>query len=113
MKTISITICVAIINLSVSAQNFPEQWQVDESNHQLTIGGVADEGIFNVNNIDTIYLQFASANWYSQLTSNYQSGTELAATLTYHDVEYPQVGVTFKGQTSYQQVNSHKHHISK
>lgn len=108
MKTKVLSLFLVLVSLVGMAQNFPEQWQIDESNHLLTIGGVADEGLFNVNNIDTIYLQFASASWYSQLTSNYQSGTELAATLTYHGVEYSEVGVTFKGQTSYQQVNSQK-----
>lgn len=108
MKNIGISVCFAICSIAMSAQNFPEQWQIDEPNHLLTIGGVEDAGLFNVNNIDTIYLQFASSNWYTTLTSNYQSGTELAATLTYHGIAYPQVGVTFKGQTSYQQVNSQK-----
>jgi len=108
MKTRVLFLFLVLVSLVGWAQNFPEQWQIDEPNHLLTIGGVQDEGLFNVNNIDTIYLQFASGSWYSQLTSNYQSGTELAATLTYHGIEYPQVGVTFKGQTSYQQVNSQK-----
>jgi hypothetical protein len=63
-----------------------------------------DEGLMPV-----LQLQFSQSNWYTLLTSNYQSKTDLAATLTVDGVVYEGVGVRFRGNTSYQTVqNSQK-----
>jgi spore coat protein CotH len=39
------------------------------------------------------------------MTNNFNSGEELSGTLTYQGQVYEQVGVSFKGQTSYSQTN--------
>ncbi|MEN6336902.1 MAG: CotH kinase family protein [Phycisphaerales bacterium] len=63
-----------------------------------------DEGAMPV-----LELRFSQSNWYTLLTSNYQSKTDLAATLTVEGVVYEGVGVRFRGNTSYQMVqNSQK-----
>ena len=63
-----------------------------------------DEGVMPV-----VQLQFSQANWYTLLQSNYQSKTDLAATLTVDGVVYEGVGVRFRGNTSYQMTqNSQK-----
>ncbi len=63
-----------------------------------------DEGVMPV-----LELRFSQSNWYTLLTSNYQSKTDLAATLTVDGVVYEGVGVRFRGNTSYQMVqNSQK-----
>jgi spore coat protein CotH len=87
------------------AQSLPHHWTLDEQNHQLHIGDRIESGIFNVEAIDTIYLEFASANWFNIMTNNFNSGAELSGTLTYQGDDYEQVGVSFKGQTSYSQTN--------
>ncbi len=101
---------VSILSLTAAftskAQNLPHHWSLDELNHQIHIGDHVEEGIFNVDVIDTIYLQFANSNWYNTMTTNFNSGTELSATLTYNGEVYEQVGVSFKGQTSYSQVGN-------
>ncbi|MGE5295232.1 MAG: CotH kinase family protein [Solirubrobacterales bacterium] len=58
-----------------------------------------DEGVLPV-----LELRFSQSNWFSQLTGNYQSKTDLPATLTVDGVVYEGVGVRFRGNTSYQMV---------
>lgn len=48
-----------------------------------------------------VYLSFSQTNWWSQLTTNYASDTNLAATLVVDGITYPNVGVRFRGNTSY------------
>ncbi len=49
----------------------------------------------------TLHLTFAQSNWYQLLEQNYNTGVELAADLTVDNVTYPNVGVHFRGQSSY------------
>ncbi len=54
-------------------------------------------------------LQFSQASWYNLLQANYQSKTNLAATLMVDGIVYEGVGVRFRGNTSYQMTqNSQK-----
>lgn len=51
--------------------------------------------------IRDVYLNFSQTNWWSQLTTNYASDTNLAATMVVDGITYPNVGVRFRGNTSY------------
>lgn len=90
----------ACLSTSVFAQSLPEQWVLD--GHQLKIGGVEDNGLYDKTVIRDLYLDFASSNFWTQMTANYGTENEVQATLTVDGVSYPSVGVSFKGQTSYQ-----------
>lgn len=59
-------------------------------------GGLYDEAVLR-----TIYLEFFQADWWSQLERNYQTGENILADLTVDGVLYPDVGVRFRGTTSY------------
>jgi len=102
-KTLSL-LC-AVVAMECFAQSLPHHWTVDDATHQIRIGDNVENGIFNVNQIDTIYLEFSSSNWFNTLTNNYAAGTELLGTLTYQGTVYNEVGVSFKGATSYNQTN--------
>ncbi len=105
MKTTITTFIFATAMRLVMGQSLPHHWMVDEPNHRIRIGENVESGIFNVDVIDTIYLEFANSNWFNTMVTNFINGTELPATLTYQGVSYQQVGVSFKGQTSYSMVN--------
>jgi len=77
---------------------------------QLLGGSLAAEADFyDEVAMPVLKLQFSQANWYSLLQTNYQSKTNLAATLTVNGVVYEGVGVRFRGNTSYQMTqNSQK-----
>lgn len=86
---------------AAQAQSLPNQWNLDEANHRITIGGQPDNGLYNPDVIKEYYLEFSQSNYWTLLTNAYGSETYIEATLTVDGVTYPQVGVAFKGQTSY------------
>ena len=100
MKATITTLLFATAIQFAMGQSLPHHWLVDEANHRLRIGDNVETGIFNVDVIDTIYLQFSNSSWFNTMVTNFNAGTELMATLTYQGVSYEQVGVSFKGQTS-------------
>jgi hypothetical protein len=95
------TLLLMLFTALVEAQSLPNQWNLDEINHKITIGGQPDNGLYNPDVIKEYYLEFAQSNYWSLLTAAYGSSNFIEATLTVDGVEYPQVGVAFKGQTSY------------
>ncbi|MBN3034794.1 MAG: CotH kinase family protein [Bacteroidales bacterium] len=94
---------VLFCSVCLNAQNLPEQFRFSADGHRLIRGGVASTGFYDESTIDTIFLEFSQPNYWSLLQSNYQSQTNIPATLVYKGVVYDSVGVRFKGQTSYQQ----------
>ena len=60
--------------------------------------------LYDINAYRTIYLTFSQSNWWTQLTNNYQSQTEIPATMVVDGVTYTDVGVRFRGNTSYSQL---------
>jgi CotH kinase protein/Lamin Tail Domain/Secretion system C-terminal sorting domain len=101
MKHILHAILVALTPMFVMAQSLPSQWNLDEVNHRLTLGGQPDNGLYNPDVIKEYYLEFDQSNYWTLLTNAYGSENYIEATLTVDGVVYPQVGVAFKGQTSY------------
>lgn len=51
--------------------------------------------------IRDVYLTFGQSNWWTLLTNNYVSDTNIAANMTVDGITYPNVGVRFRGNTSY------------
>lgn len=60
--------------------------------------------LYDPDTVRDVYLQFAPTNWWTQLTNNYASETNLAATMTVDGTSYANVGVRFRGNTSYTQL---------
>jgi len=56
----------------------------------------------------TLQLEFSQADWWSQLEANYATDENILATLIVDEQVYADVGVRFRGNTSYQRVNSEK-----
>lgn len=59
------------------------------------------QDLYDENTLRSLHLTFAQSNWYTLLQQNYGTGVELAADLTVDGVTYPNVGVHFRGQSSY------------
>lgn len=67
------------------------------------------QDLYDTTVLRTLRLQFAQNNWYQLLQQHYQTGVELAADLTVDNVTYHNVGVHFRGQSSYLSIgNSQK-----
>lgn len=82
-------------------QNLPDAMYIAENEHILYTGGLPSEGLYDESQIRTFHLWFSQTNYWQQLASNYQSGTDLPALLVVDGDTFPNVGVRFKGQTSY------------
>ncbi|MBL8756719.1 MAG: CotH kinase family protein [Planctomycetes bacterium] len=60
--------------------------------------------LYDMNTVRDVYLTFSQANYWSQLTANYGPEINIAADMTIEGVTYPNVGVRFRGNTSYTQL---------
>ncbi|MBM4060776.1 MAG: hypothetical protein FJ265_06740, partial [Planctomycetes bacterium] len=60
--------------------------------------------LYDMNTVRDFYLQFAQTNWWTLLTQNYTPEINIHATLTVDGIAYPNVGVRFRGNTSYTQL---------
>ena len=83
------------------AQTLPNDMYLSPDGRMLMTGGQDATGLYDQSMIRTIDLNFSQSNYWTQLTNNYDSKTEIAADMTVDGVTYPNVGVRFKGNTSY------------
>ncbi|MCC6462940.1 MAG: CotH kinase family protein [Saprospiraceae bacterium] len=106
MKKITVAFCLVLfwgLAAGLQAQNLPSHLRLDSDRHLLVTGDQPTTGLYDSATIRTIYLEFPQANYWSLLTSNYASKTDLPAKMTVDGTVYDSVGVRFKGQTSYNQ----------
>ncbi|MBL7941022.1 MAG: CotH kinase family protein [Flavobacteriales bacterium] len=91
------------VGLSTSslAQSLPSELYLSEDGHMLHTGGQPSTGLYEKSVVRTLDLQFEQANYWTLLTQNYDSQTDIRATLTVDGEVYDSIGVRFKGQTSY------------
>ncbi len=57
--------------------------------------------LYDPDTIRDVYLQFSQPNYWTLLTNNYVTDTNIAADMTVDGITYPNVGVRFRGNTSY------------
>lgn len=109
MKKLSLALLASSMVAASFAQSLPMEMYFSDDGRILYTGGQSSTGFFDSSNIRTLNLSFAQANYWTLLTNNYQSQTEIPASLEVDGVTYPNVGVRFRGNTSYQSVgNSQK-----
>ncbi len=99
-----------IILGQLKAQNLPAQMYFDASSHILFSGQPENKGLYNESKIREFRLYFSQPDYWTQLKSNKQSGKNILALLVVDGDSFPNVGVRFKGNTSYSMVkNSEKY----
>ncbi|HPI20786.1 MAG TPA: CotH kinase family protein [Candidatus Kapabacteria bacterium] len=89
-----------LTNLLIS-KSLPDNMAVSEDGLRLINSAQESDGLYDVTQIKTIYLNFSQSNWWQLLTNNYNSKTDIPANLIYDGVTYEGVGVHFRGYTSY------------
>jgi hypothetical protein len=99
---------IYLLQISLTAQKLPKEMSFTSDGRRLISGIGEVDGLYNPEKLRTVELKFDQPDYWSQLTANYQSKTDIPATLIYDGVTYPNVGVRFKGQTSYQKVTTQK-----
>nr|NQU92511.1 CotH kinase family protein [Bacteroidota bacterium] len=100
-KTTTLLAFSLLFTLLVNSQSLPYEFNFSDDSLRLIIGGVETTGFYDESEVDTIFLEFSQPNYWSLLGSNFQSKTDLPATMIYKDEIYDSVGVRFKGSTSY------------
>lgn len=93
---------------NLDAQNPPIEMNFSIDGKRLSSGTNPVDGFYQLYKIRIIELQFDQPDYWTQLLNNYQSKKDLPATLVYDGKTYPNVGVRFKGQTSFQRVTGQK-----
>ncbi|HPI07419.1 MAG TPA: CotH kinase family protein, partial [Saprospiraceae bacterium] len=105
----SITLLVlfsGILHLRLSAQNLPSSMHLSTADHILYTNGQPTDGLYDEAVVRTYQLWFSQTNYWQLLTANYATHTDIPATLIVEGDTFPEVGVRFKGQTSYSQSGS-------
>lgn len=89
--------------LNTYSQSLPDEMHLSPDGKMLLIGDLANTGLYDQSQIRSIYLTFSQLNYWTLLQNNYQSQTNIPATMVVDGITYDSVGVRFKGQTSYWQ----------
>lgn len=98
-----------LLTFAANGQNFPSSMFLSDADHVLYTGSQPSTGLYDESQIKVFKLWFSQADYWQQLKNNYQSHTDLPALLVVDGDTFPNVGVRFKGQTSYSQTqNSEK-----
>lgn len=107
-----IVMCTSVMGTwaeGASPMALPETMAFSEDGTQLLQGGNAASGLYDETVLRTIELEFKQADWWQQLTANYNTEVDIPADLIMDGVVYPNVGVRFRGMTSYRMTgNSQK-----
>jgi hypothetical protein len=93
---------------TAQGQKLPDQWNFSEENHILSSGEILSTDLYDESKLEDIRLYFSQPNFWTLLTQNYNSKTDLSARLVYQGENYDSVGIRFKGQTSYFMNNTQK-----
>lgn len=112
MKLPSLPLLTALTlagSATIKAQTPPVEMHFSTDSHRLIIGGLPSTGFYDESVVRNIEFTFPQANYWTLLTQNYASKTYLLANMTVDGVTYDSVGIRFKGNTSYMNVqNSQK-----
>lgn len=108
VKKMLVIVVPLFISVPAVSQSLPDEMHITPDGRMLMIGSQPNTGYYDQNIVRRIDLTFASANYWTQLLSNYSSRTYLPATMTLDGNTFDSVGVRFRGQTSFQTGPSQK-----
>src|SRR6478672_8600146 len=99
-----LTFSISFIGIS---QTLPSEMYYSADGRILYTGGVVPtSGLYDKTTVKNVYLNFSQTDYWTQLTNNYASETNIPATMIYDGITYPNVGVRFRGNTSYTTIGS-------
>ncbi len=101
LKLLSLLLVLSSTLSVLTAQTLPPMMRFSADGRRIITGDRPPQGLYDSATIRSVYLDFSQPNYWSLLTQNYATKTDLPATLTIDGVIYDSVGVRFKGQTSY------------
>ena len=96
-----------ICAISINSQSLPDHW-AKKTGNIIQAGGIIHQDIYDETKVEEIRLYFKQADYWNQLTRNYNSKMDIPVRLIYKGVSYDSVAIRFKGQTSYSMNNTQK-----
>jgi hypothetical protein len=96
----TLTVLVLFSQL-VFSQNLPLEMKLSADGRMLYTGWQAPVGLYDYSIVRDVYLNFSQPDYWQQLTSNYTSETNIAANMLIDNSTFQNVGVRFRGNTSY------------
>lgn len=92
--------------VQIHGQSLPATMSVDPSTHILSTNGQVTDGVYDESVIHSLQLEFEQPNYWDLMIQNKTDQIDIPATLTVDGESFPNVGVRFKGQTSYSQLGN-------
>ncbi|MFH0760217.1 MAG: CotH kinase family protein [Bacteroidota bacterium] len=103
-KTLLVLILFVILPVTGSrlvAQKLPKNMHYSEDSTRLQTKGLPTKGLYDENQLLSIYLEFDYPGYWDSLLINHDKGIDCKATMKVNGKSYDGVGVRFKGMTSY------------
>ncbi|MFK7922632.1 MAG: CotH kinase family protein, partial [Bacteroidia bacterium] len=104
MRILIVSLCLIgllIPSIGLLGQDLPEEIRFSSDGERLVTGGQATTGFYDKDDIPIIELTFTQSNYWTLLSDNYDTNTDLMATVSIDGEVYDSVGIRFKGLTSY------------
>jgi hypothetical protein len=112
MRKIYTLVFTAFTLFHVTAQDLPESFHLSPDGRRLITGDKPAKGFYDETKIPRVDLIFSQTDYWSQMTANYASKKDIVANMIYNGRTYPNIGVRFRGNTSYQRVPGQKKSFS-
>lgn len=108
MKKLCLLACLFWMSLvyQISAQDLPPTMFFAEDEHVLYTNGRQVSGFYDESTFQEIQLWFSQPDFWQLMKNNYLSKLDIPATMIVASDTFFNVGVRFKGNTSYQQVQT-------
>jgi len=101
LQFLFLSILIFHVSIPSYSQNLPSEMHISEDGKRLISGGKKVNGFYDESTFVNIELQFDQTNFWSIMENNYDSRTDIPATLIIDGEIFDSVGVHFKGKTSY------------
>ena len=95
-------------NLSLMSEESLRDGVKSDVQASLDMAPEGSPSLYNAQTLRTLYLRFHHEDWYEQMSSFYRTDIEVPAELIVDGEVYPEVGVHFRGTSSYFTVESEK-----
>ena len=97
----ALLLAFVLVSFVAVSQKLPLEYHFSKDGRRLARGGSLNTGLYDLSTFKTVELDFEQENYWQLLTNNYDSETPIAASLKYDGNFIGDIGVRFRGHSSY------------